>query len=245
MKRLSYIFSYVLLILISTSVLAEDPNEIVAKADQIRAPAGSYVFEATVVSYHGEEKSAENGYRVSVKDLDHSLVEFTSPASEKGKSMLMLEDDIWIFLPRVNKPVRVPLKNRLLGEVSIGDMTRTNFSHDYLATLIGEETIEGEAAYVLDLKAKSPAKAYGSIKYWVAKKNYRPIQAEYFTVSGKSLKTVTFADFTQAAGNLRPLQATFYDSIRKDKKSILTFKDMTAKSLPDKMFSKQSMQTIP
>lgn len=244
MKKFLFLFPWIIGLLFSTLALAEDANEIVAKADQIRAPAGSYVFDATVVSYHGEEKSAENGYHVSVKDLDHSLVDFTSPASEKGKSMLMLQDDIWIFLPRVNKPVRVPLKNRLLGEVSIGDMTRTNFSHDYDATLSGEEMLGGEESYVLALKAKSPTKAYGSIKYWVGKKDYRPIQAEYFTVSGKSLKTVTFADFSQAAGNLRPLQATFYDSIRKDKKSVLTFKDMTAKPLPDKMFSKQSMQTI-
>jgi outer membrane lipoprotein-sorting protein len=225
-------------------LFAEDANEIVAKADHIRAPAGSYVFDATVVSFNGEEKADENGYHVSVKDLDRSLVEFRYPASDKGKSMLMLQDDIWIFLPKVNKPVRVPLKNRLLGEVAIGDMTRTNFSHDYDATLSSEETIGDQEAYVLDLKAKSPSKAYGSIKYWVAKKNYRPIQAEYFTISGKSLKKVVFGEFSEAAGNLRPLQATFYDSIRKDKKSVLTFKDMAAKTLPDKMFSKQSMQTL-
>jgi outer membrane lipoprotein-sorting protein len=244
MKKVLLVFPWVIALLFPLSALAEDANAIVAKADQIRAPSGSYVFDATVISYHGEEKTGENGYRVSVKDLDHSLVDFTAPASEKGKSMLMLQDDIWIFLPRVNKPVRVPLKNRLLGEVAIGDMTRTNFSHDYDSTLSGEETIQGEEAYVLDLKAKSSTKAYGSIKYWVAKKDYHPIQAEYFTVSGKSLKTVVFSEFAEAAGNLRPLQAIFYDSIRKDKKSVLTFKDMTAKALPDKMFSKQSMQTI-
>jgi outer membrane lipoprotein-sorting protein len=229
---------------ISSVPAAEDANEIVRKADQIRAPEGSYVFEASVVSYDGDKRTGENGYHVSVKDLDHSLVEFRFPASEKGKSMLMLQDDIWIFLPRVNKPVRVPLKHRLLGEVSIGDMTRTNFSHDYDATLVGEEFIEGREAYILDLKAKSPQKPYGSIKYWVAKDNFQPLQAEYFTVSGKSLKTIVFGEFTRAAGALRPLRATFVDSIRKDKKSILTFEDMTSKPLPDKMFSKQAMQTL-
>lgn len=244
MKKLYFILSLLGGLLSISSVAAQDANQIVRKADQIRAPQGSYVFEATVESFEGEKKSAENRYHVSVKDLDHSLVEFRYPDSEKGKSMLMLQDDIWIFLPRVNKPVRVPLKHRLLGEVSIGDMTRTNFSHDYDASLVGEETLQGQEAYVLDLKAKSPQKPYANIKYWVAKENYRPIQAEYFTASGKSLKTIQFADFTQAAGNFRPLQAVFIDSVRKNKKSILSFKDMTTKQLPDRMFSKQSMQTL-
>jgi outer membrane lipoprotein-sorting protein len=202
------------------------------------------VFDATVVSMTGEKKTSEHEYRVSVKDLDRSLVEFLLPASEKGKSMLMLQDDIWVFLPRVGKPVQVPLKHRLLGEVSIGDMTRANYAHDYQATLLGEETIGGQEAYLLELKAKSPNKAYGTIKYWVAKNNYHPVQAEYFTTSGKSLKTIVFGEFSQAAGALRPLQATFIDSIHKDKKTILTFKAMTAKPLPDKIFSKHSLQTL-
>jgi outer membrane lipoprotein-sorting protein len=244
MQKYLFIFTWFWTSLSPALVFAQDAAEIVRKADQIRAPQGSYVFEATVESFEGENKTGKNGYQVSVKDLDHSLVEFNYPEAEKGKSMLMLQDDIWIFLPRVNKPVRVPLKHRLLGEVSIGDMTRTNFSHDYDAALVGEETLAGQEVYVLDLTAKSPQKPYGRIKYWVSKNNYHPIQAEYFTVSGKSLKLVRFEDFTQAAGNLRPLKATFVDSVRKDKKSILTFKDMTVKQLPNKLFSKQSMQTL-
>src|SRR5512143_3941819 len=87
---------------------AEDPNAVVAKADTIRAPKGSYEFEATVTSFEGETKKSENGYKVYVKDLDHSLVEFRMPASEKGKSLLMIAEDLWIYLPKVKKPVRIP-----------------------------------------------------------------------------------------------------------------------------------------
>lgn len=222
----------------------EDANAIVRKADAIRAPLGSYVFDATVVSFEGETQKSENQYRVSVKDLDRSLLEFTAPASEKGKSMLMLKDDIWVFLPRVNKPVRVPLKNRLLGEVAIGDMTRTNFSHDYDATFAGEETVGGKRALVFDLAAKSPRKPYARIRYWVEKDNYFPIQAEYFTASGRSLKTILFEDFESAAGNTRPMKAVFTDSINKNKKTVLTFQNMTLKELPDRMFSKEAMRTL-
>jgi outer membrane lipoprotein-sorting protein len=222
----------------------EGANEIVAKADAIRAPGGSYTFDATVISFDGDSKKGENGYKAYVKDLDHTLLQFLSPASEKGKSMIMLQDDIWIYLPNVRKPVRVPLKQRLLGEVAIGDMTRANFSHDYDATLAGEEEAQGKACYVLDLVAKSPDKTYNKVKYWVAKEDFRPVKAEYFAVSGKSLKVAIWKEFTIQTGSLRPSVIEYQDSLNKDKKSLLKFADMTVKKLEDKMFTKDYMRTF-
>lgn len=229
---------------ICSAAAAADPNEIVAKADAIRAPKGSYEFEATVTTYEGAEKKSDNGYKVFVRDLDHSLVEFRLPASEKGKSLLMVEEDLWIYLPKVKKPVRIPLQQRLVGDVSNGDMARANFSNDYTAVLAGEEKVEGKDVYVLDLAAKSPKKTYSKIRYWVSKSDNRPVQAEYFTVSGQSLKTVTFEDFRSEAGAVRPMRLVFRDTLNKNKKSILEFKSMVKKDLAENMFTKDYMKTL-
>ncbi len=223
---------------------AEDPNAVVAKADAIRTPKGSYEFEATVTSFEGETKKSENGYKVYVKDLDHSLVEFRMPATEKGKSLLMIAEDLWIYLPKVKKPVRIPLQQRLVGDVSNGDMARANFAADYTATAAGSEKVNGIDADIFDLVAKSPNKTYNKIRYWVSKSDNRPVQAEYFTVSGQSLKTATFEDFRSEAGAVRPMRMVFRDSIDKNKKSILEFKTMTKKTFDDSMFTKDYMKTL-
>ncbi len=223
---------------------AEDPNAIVAKADAIRTPKGSYVIEAEVTSFDGSSQKSKNGYKVYVKDLNHSLVEFISPPSEKGKSILMIDEDLWIYLPKVKKPVRIPLNQRLVGDVSNGDMARANFANDYNATLVGAETVGGKDAYVLDLVAKSPNKTYNKIKYWVAKSDFKPVQAEYFTVSGKSLKTCKFEDFRMEAGTVRPMKLLFRDSLKKDQHSVLLFQSMTKKTLDDNMFTKDYMKTL-
>lgn len=223
---------------------AQDPTAIVEKADKVRAPSGSYYFNAQVLNFEGSQKKAENGYKVYVKDLDRSVLEFLSPASEKGKSMLMLQDDVWVFLPRIRKPVRVPLKQRLLGEVAIGDMTRTNFSHDYTASVLGEESVGDKTAFKLELKAKSPDKPYHRIHYWVEKGTFRPIKAEYFAVSGKSLKTATWKEFSNQGGTTRPRTIEYQDSLNQNKKSLLIFENFTKKNLEDRMFTKQYMRTF-
>jgi outer membrane lipoprotein-sorting protein len=226
------------------AVADENANSIVTKADALRAPEGSYEFSAIVTSYEGINKTAENGYKVHIKDLDHTLVEFRSPASEKGKSLLMLGDDLWIYLPNVKKPVRIPLNQRLLGDVANGDMARSNFSHDYDAVLSGSEAMGGEDCFVLDLTAKSPNKTYNKVKYWVSKKDYHPVKAEFFTVSGKSLKVCTFEDFRMEAGAMRPMRLNFQDSLQADKHSIMILTEMSRKKLDDSMFTKDYMKTF-
>lgn len=219
-------------------------NEMVRRADLIRVPEGSYELDLTVTDFVGEESRGEKTYRSMVKDLNHALVVFRSPASEKGKSMLMLEEDVWVYLPNLKKPVRVPLRQRLLGQVAIGDMIRTNYSSDYNATLAGEETFDGTLAYVLMLEAKTSKKTYQKIKYLVSKENFRPLYAEYFSVSGTSLKTLTFKDFRTVEGVERPMLGVFQDSIQKDKTTHLRFNKMVRKPFQDMIFTKQYMQTL-
>lgn len=222
----------------------EDPNTIVEHADLIRAPKGSFELIAIVKNYEGSNQKGESEYRVYAKDLDHVVVKFLSPASEKGKSLLTLGEDLWIYLPKVKKPVRIPLQQRLSGEISNGDVTRLNFAHDYKATLIGEEEIKGKNMYVLDLEAKTSNKAYHRIKYWIRKKDYMPVKSEYFTVSGRSLKTCIFRGHRESAGRIRPMRLIFQDSLNKNKKSILIFKSMTEKKFSDRMFTKDYMKTL-
>lgn len=221
-----------------------EATAIVAKADAIRVPKGSYQFNAVITSYEGSDKKSENGYTAYVKDLDHSMVAFTTPTSERGKSLLMLGDDLWIYLPNVKKPVRIPLQQRLVGDIANGDITRLNLAGDYNATIAGEENVNGVDSTVLNLVAKSEDKTYNKIKYWVSKADGKPVKAEYFTVSGQSLKTCTFEDFRPEAGATRPMKMTFQDSVNKDKKSILVFTDMVTKKLDDNMFTKDYMKTF-
>jgi outer membrane lipoprotein-sorting protein len=198
----------------------------------------------TLIDFVGQENRGEKTYRSMIKDLNHVLVEFRGPPTEKGKSLLMLEEDVWIYLPNLRKAVRVPLRQRLLGQVAIGDMIRTNFSSDYNATLAGEDQFEGTPVYVLSLEAKNSNKTYQKIKYWVAKDNYRPLFAEYFSGSGTPLKTLTFKEFREVEGMQRPMLGVFQDSIQKDKITQLRFDKLIRKPFQDMIFTKQYMHTL-
>jgi opacity protein-like surface antigen len=224
---------------------AEDATAIVKRADAARRPAESFVWAVTITSYERDKAPLVNGYEVYVKGVAKSFVRFVAPARDLGRSLLGLDRDLWIYLPDAGKPVRIPFSQRLVGQVANGDIARVNYSGDYTAALVGEETLDGSGACdVLDLKATSKEITYAAIKYWVARDGSRPVKAEFYAATGTLLKTGLFDRFEPLNGRPLSTRLTLSDAIRKDKKSVLEYSNIRVRDLPDKYFQKNYMKTL-
>lgn len=224
---------------------AIDANEIVAKADKIRFPTYGFQVDIDVITFDGDEKSGDlRQYRILSKGNDRTLVNTTAPASEKGQFLLMRDKDLWVFLPKVSQPVRLPLSQKLTGQVANGDLARANFSGDYSATLEGMEEIDGKEYYVLNLQAARRGVTYHRVKYWVAKENYWPYKAEFYALSKRLLKTAHYGEFAKLGENIRPTKLSLQDAIGRKERSLLVYSNMKRRELPDKVFTKQYLKKL-
>jgi hypothetical protein len=219
-------------------------NELVAAADAIRFPQDAFQVDVKVTTAGGESAIDERSYRILSKGNRQTLVLTTAPASERGQILLMKDADLWVFLPRVSQPVRLPLSQKLTGQVANGDLARANFAGDYEATHLREETIDGRPHYVLDLKAARRGVTYQKVLYWVDAGNSRPYKAEFYTVSGSLLKTARYENFQQVEGKDRPMKLTLTDATRSGEVSTMTYAGMKRRSLDDKIFTKQYMKKL-
>ena len=52
-------------------------------------------------------------YKVLSKGNDNTVVMTVEPAAERGQIMLMKGHDLWVFLPTVSQPVRLPASQGL------------------------------------------------------------------------------------------------------------------------------------
>ncbi len=136
----------------------------------------------------------------------------TEPASERGQIMLMKGRDLWIFLPAVSQPVRLPLAQRLTGAVANGDLARANFAGDYKPQLLRTEKIDGESMYVLELTAVDRSVTYHRVLYWVRQSNHSPHKAEFYSLSDRLLKTCLYQKFERMAGRVRPTRLVMQDA---------------------------------
>ena len=226
-------------------VRADEAADIVRDADRFRRPAESFVWKITITSQEARKAPSVDAFEVFVKGNGRSLVKFVAPPRNVGRSLLALGRDLWIYLPDAGKPVRIPFSQRLVGQVSNGDVARADYAGDYDATLTGEETLEGVACHVIDLKAKTKDVTYAAVKYWVSKEGRRPVKAEFYAGTGTLLKTGTFEAFKDVMPG-RPLatRLTLVDGIRKDKRSVLDYGEVIVRDVPEKYFDKNAMKSL-
>jgi Outer membrane lipoprotein-sorting protein len=222
-----------------SAVAAEDANEIVKKADLKRGLGNiSHSFNVTITNQDDKKEV----YHVSFRDINASLTNQTEPERTRGRKLLMKDYDIWLYTPNIKKPVRISLEQKLTGEVSNGDIARTNYAEDYDAKLLSTDKVGKNQFYKLELKAKNNKVTYGRIEYVVNKKDYAPTEATFYALSGKPLKKAQFLDFKPVQGSIRSTKMVIQDYLQKEKISTLIFSDHKEETFSDSMFNKDRLE---
>ena len=212
-----------------------DAEALLKRSDGYRNGWPAYVLRVKITNFESGKSDEESLYEVSQKGTDKTYVEFMSPR-DKGRHLLMLSDDMWIYLPDTSRPVRITPLERLSGDASNGDVARTNYAVDYMAAYVREEKVGGENCYVLNLTARRKGATYQRIVYWIRIEDARPVRAEFYLTSGKHIKSATFDEFANSDGRVLLKKLTLYDEIRHNSHSVLEYSNMTPRNLPDKLF---------
>lgn len=238
----AFLLLFVLAFLVTCAVVghaatpsAPDAEALLKHSDVYRNGWPSFVTHVKITDYESGKSDEEHLYEVSQKGTDKTYVEFMSPR-EKGEHLLMLGDDMWIYLPDTSRPVRITPLERLSGDASNGDVARTNYSTDYTPVYLRTEKVGATECNVLELTAKRKGATYQRILYWIRVEDARPVRAEFYLTSGKHIKSATFDDFAPSDGKLLLHRMTLYDEIRHNSHSVLEYSGAQPRSLPDKLF---------
>jgi len=206
---------------------------ILQKADDVRSPSQSYKLKVRVIP----TDEPESEWEVLIKGKDKTLTTALKPAKDKGKKILMLEESMWLYLPKLKKSIRVSLNQKLTGQAANGDISRMRWAGDYKSKIEKEE----DGAWVLFMEAEKEGLTYYKIRLWVDKKGYRPIKAEYLTKSAKVLKRAEFSDYREMAGAKRPGKTTIKDEAS-GQKTVLEILSQEPMEFPDTMFNQNNLK---
>ncbi len=169
------------------------------------------------------------------KGQDKMVALFLSPASEKGRATLRLNDNMWLYIPNVGKPLRITSLQSVVGGVfNNADILRLDYSAEYDVAGVTEE----DGVYLLELKARTNAIAYDRLQMRVDKKSMLPTRIECYAASGMLIKTLYYKepkDFGN--GIVRPAVLETDSPLYKGYKSIMIFAGINKKDLADEVFS--------
>lgn len=236
MKIFSKILFLVLTLLsLQLAKAAENAEQIIKRADDIRNPSESYMMEVLLSGSEGEEDSR---FEVYLKGNDKTLVKTLAPKRDVGRNMLMLEENMWLYIPNLKRSVRISLAQKLSGQASNGDISRMRWYGDYRASIMKED----KKSWTIHLEALKKGLTYEKINAVIEKKSYRPLSATYLSLNDMPLKNVIFSEFKKMEGKERPAKLIISEATNKNKSTTLSIVTMKKMNLPDTLFNKNTFK---
>lgn len=163
---------------------------------------------------------------------EDAAIEYVAPPREKGTRMLKLGDQLWIYMPTIDRVQKISghmLRQGMMGsDVSYEDMMASREMRSrYRSTLSGERVHDGRPCWALELVAVDDTVAYPKRVMLVDKETYIPLLQELYALSGMLLKTWTMSEVKTFPGNRRfATRMTIVDHVKKGSQTELHLDDI-------------------
>ncbi len=201
------------LLLCSFGVFAEDVEQVVKKMD-LNQTFDTYRGEGKVI-IEGKYGKRTSEYEAYAKGTDNTLIEFVS-GEEEGQKIFKTPDDLYIKYPYAEEIQRLSRK-KTLGAVSYDEMSgEKNTLKNYEATILGEESYEGNEVYKILLIAKTSKVAHYKQEIFVDKENYLVWRVLYYSKSGKLTKEMLVLKMEELAGKYIATHSLVTDRLKKN-----------------------------
>ncbi len=210
-------------------------NPILKKADSYRTLNFSHSYQILI---RDEKANDTSEFNVFVSK-DDALAVQTVPGKSKDRKILMKSSELWMFTPNINRPIRINLAQRLAGDISNGDILRTNFADDYEAQEIKESNASADVL-VYNLTKKTDNATYSKIKYYLQKGSFKPLKSIFYAASGKELKTAHYLLYKKILGQEIFTQVKIQDQT-KGSSSTVSYSGHKKRNYPDSFFNKDAV----
>jgi outer membrane lipoprotein-sorting protein len=223
-----------------SATAASEPtdHEILQKADEARGNIGGVSWEVSVTTQEGDRK-IDMKCEVWARGFD-IFAKILAPPKFSNSRILMLKGNIWFYKPGTSRAVPISARQKLMGNAVYADIAAINYAEDYEATRLSPDTVSGEPCYVFFLKAKSKECVYDRIVYWVSVSRLVGLRADYYTLSGKKIKSslMEYSNTVSRDGQKYPFISSLEinDELTKSGPTIIRFEKPTLQSVPDYLF---------
>lgn len=225
---------FFLSVLVSLTIHAADNNQLLEKVDRNLNPESFESYRKLInIEPNGREK--EFVLFTVKKGKDKIAALFISPASEKGRSTLRLDENMWLYIPNVGKPVRITSLQSVIGGVfNNSDILRLDYAAEYD---VGEVEDVGDQ-FLLHLKAKTQSVAYDQLRMWADKKRSLPTKIECLTEASMLIKTIYFKQVKDFGGGIvRPSVIETDSPLHRGYKSVMIFAGIKQREFRDEVFT--------
>ena len=184
------------------NICAQDANQILKNSEQkIQGIKSSYQeMMIKIVRPKWSKEMTMKGWSIG-EDYFTSVV--LSPAKEKGTVFLKRENEVWNYIPSIERTIKLPpsmmMQNWMGTDFTNDDLVqRSSITDDYTNTIIGNEIIDGLDCWIIELiPNEDAAVVWGKLMMWIDKRDYMQLKTQFFDeydemasiMTGKAIKS--------------------------------------------------------
>ena len=222
------------------------PRDIIDRVDRVlRGESSRGVATMEVITEHWSRSVTMELWSLGT---DYSLVRVTAPAKEAGTATLKAEQDIWNYLPKVDRTIKVPasmMSGSWMGSHFTNDdlVKESRLIEDYEIETSFEGARDGVLVWEFKLTPKPEAAiVWGHIAYQIRKKDTMPIWARYYDEDGELARTLEFSDFRNMGGRLVPAKMDMHPADKPGERTTMLYDNLEFDIDLEKSFF--SLQTL-
>lgn len=183
------------------------------------------------------------------KGKDKSLMRILAPKKEMGTTTLMVEHNIWNYLPKVKRVIKVP--SSMMG----GSWMGSHFTND---DLVKDSRMADDYTFEISFNGKQDRKnvieitcipnedaavVWGKIIVQVEQDTYLPTKMTYFNEDLEVARTMIFSDVRRMADRTIPAVATIIPADEPKESTTVTYEEIAFDvPIQDNLFSKRSLE---
>lgn len=163
---------------------------------------------------------------------EKALIVIKSPRKEEGNKTLKIGNEMWNYLKNTENTIKVPPSMMLQSwngsDFTNDDLVReSNLNDDYTMKIIGEEKVNDELCWKIELNPKPSAPVvWGKLIYYVRKTDELPAKVEYYDEKGKKIRTMLLTNIKKFNGRLIPSEWSMVSNIKDGRSTIIKIKEM-------------------
>ena len=221
-------------------------TEILKRVDYNQAPS-SVIYDVQII-IHQSDRVDNKQMKLYGEGQEKSYAQFISPPRDKGTAVLRLSDNLWMYLPSAEKTIKISghmLRQSFMGsDFSYQDSTeRLKLLDRYEVASVSNEELDGQAAYLLILKAKLADANYFERKMWVDRERYVVLKQEMYAKSGKLLKVQTLLGVNQIGDRYFAAKVKMEDKLKKNTFTEMIFTNIKLdEAIPESLFTLRNLE---
>ena len=203
-----------------------DVRAIVKEIDELYRAESSYSeFEMEIQTPHWQRTLAGIAWS---QGMDKTFLRLTAPRKEKGVATLRIENEMWNYLPKTEKVIKVPpsmMMSSWMGSDFTNDDLVKEFSlfDDYTYEETTVEDASDDLIYINCIPREDLAIVWGNIIIAVQRDGHIPAWQRYYDEKGVLMRVLSYSEPREFGGRLIPAVLEMVPTTKEGHKTVIRY----------------------